>query len=38
MHTFFTDNGPDYKCSLCEKDIIGEIGHECDEEEQDDAT
>ena len=31
MYNFFTDNGPDHKCSLCEKDIIGEIGHNCNE-------
>lgn len=29
----FTDNGPDYRCPICGKDIIGEIGHECREEE-----
>lgn len=29
----FTDNGPDYRCPICGKDMIGEIGHECREEE-----
>ncbi len=27
----FTDNGPDYRCPKCEQDILGEIGHECSE-------
>ena len=33
MVTFQTDNGPDYQCPKCGKDTIGEIGHECEEEE-----
>lgn len=36
MYNFITDNGPDYTCSRCEKDIIGEIGHNCEEEEEED--
>lgn len=35
MTQFYTDNGPDYTCSLCGKNIIGEIGHECGEGEED---
>lgn len=31
MINLYTDNGPDYYCSRCEKNIIGEIGHNCDE-------
>ena len=34
MNNFFTDNGPDYSCPKCGTDIIGEIGHECGEEEE----
>ncbi len=29
MYNFITDNGPDYSCSKCGADTIGEIGHEC---------
>jgi len=28
---FFTDNGPNHKCNICERDILGEIGHDCSE-------
>jgi len=28
----FTDNGPDYICPKCGRDILGEIGHECGED------
>ena len=28
----FTDNGPNYQCLICGKDITGEIGHECSDE------
>jgi len=28
----FTDNGPDYRCHVCGKDILGEIDHSCKEE------
>jgi predicted RNA-binding Zn-ribbon protein involved in translation (DUF1610 family) len=34
MVIFQTDNGPDYQCPNCGKDILGEIGHECEEEEE----
>jgi len=38
MINFFTDNGPDYSCSKCGGDILGEIGHECGEEEVEDEV
>ena len=25
----FIDNGPDFRCKYCNRDILGEIGHEC---------
>jgi len=28
----YIDNGPNYQCPVCGKDIIGEIGHECSDE------
>jgi len=31
MYTFFTDNGPDYSCSKCGANTLGEIEHECGE-------
>jgi len=30
---FFIDNGPEYCCPLCNRDITGEIGHVCEEED-----
>ncbi len=37
MNNFFTDNGPDHRCSLCGADTLGEIAHECGKEEEEDA-
>ncbi len=34
MYNFFTDGGPDYSCSKCGGDTLGEITHECEEEEE----
>ncbi len=31
MYNFITDNGPDHRCSLCDFDTSGEIGHICGE-------
>lgn len=38
MTTFFTDNGPDYRCPKCGADILGEIGHNCDDDGDEDET
>ena len=34
MYTFITDNGPDYSCPKCGADTTGEIGHECEGDEE----
>ncbi len=33
MVSFFTDTGPDYSCPNCGANTLGEIGHECGEED-----
>jgi len=34
MYSFFIDNGPGYVCLKCGADTSGEIGHECEGEEE----
>uniref|UniRef100_A0A6M3LQ30 Uncharacterized protein n=1 Tax=viral metagenome TaxID=1070528 RepID=A0A6M3LQ30_9ZZZZ len=35
MIDLYTDNGPSYECPKCGACTIGEIGHVCGEEEED---